>query len=212
MEFKDRVEAGKKLAQALKEYKGRDDVVLFALPRGGAVLGAEVSKVLGIPFDLIVTRKIGSPSNEEYAIGALAETGEAFWNERERASHPQEVIDKIIKKETEEAKRRIDLYRKGRELSDLKGKTAIIIDDGMATGATMRAAIFAAQHQNAKKIVIAVPHGAKDSLDAIRKLGFDVVSLSEPDPYYAVGQYYDVFGQTEDKEVLELMKKYGPKA
>jgi putative phosphoribosyl transferase len=104
------------------------------------------------------------------------------------------------------------LYRDGRPLPDLSGKTAIIIDDGIATGATMRAAIFAAQHQHAGKVVVAVPHGAKDSLDTMREQGIGVVSLAEPEPYYAVGQYYEVFGQTEDKEVLDLMKKYGPNA
>lgn len=211
MKWKDRVHAGQDLARALETYQGRDDVMLFALPRGGAVLGAEVSKAFGIPFDLIVTRKIGAPSNEEYAIGALAETGERVWNEAARASFGESEIQAIVDKELEEAKRRIELYRNGRPLPDLTGKTAIIIDDGVATGSTMRAAILAAQHQHAKRVVVAVPHGARESLERIREQGTEVVSLAEPEPYYAVGQYYESFGQTEDDEVLELMKQYGPK-
>jgi putative phosphoribosyl transferase len=101
MMFTDRVDAGRKLAEALKTYKGRKDIALFALPRGGAILGAEVSKALGIPFDLIVTRKIGAPSNEEYAIGALAETGEVFWNEEERSRYNEKVLNNIVSKENQ---------------------------------------------------------------------------------------------------------------
>lgn len=218
MRFKDRADAGQKLAEGLQEYRGRDDVLLFALPRGGAVLGAEVSKVLGIPFDLIVTRKIGAPGNDEYALGALAETGEAVWNNpAERDSYAHAKIDKIVSDETKEARRRVTTYRRGRPLPDMTGKTAIIVDDGIATGATMKAAVLAAKHQHAARIIVAVPHGAKDTIAALRAdpsassgQGVEVIALLEPDWYGAVGSFYDEFGQVEDEEVLQLMKKYGP--
>ncbi|HWQ99935.1 MAG TPA: phosphoribosyltransferase family protein [Candidatus Methylomirabilis sp.] len=213
MRFHDRGDAGQQLAVRLsEEFKGRDDVSLFALPRGGAVLGAEVAKTLGMPFDLIVTRKIGAPDNEEYALGALAETGEVTWNNPvERDAYPKKKLDAIITDETDEAKRRIAVYRGGRVLPDLEGKTAIIVDDGIATGATMKAAVLAAKHQHAKRIVVAVPHGAKDTIASLRQDGNEVVALAEPDWYGAVGSFYDEFEQVEDEEVLGLMKEYGMK-
>lgn len=210
MKFKDRVDAGKQLAKQLRtSLTDTSNVMLFALPRGGAVLGAEVAKELKLPFDLIVTRKIGHPANEEFAIGALAETGEAVWDEEEKASLNQKVLDGLVKKELKEAKRRIDTYREGRRLPDLHGKTAVIIDDGVATGATMRAAMLAAKHQGAERVIVAVPHGAKDSFDLLRSEGATVIALEEPVMYGAVGAFYDVFGQTTDEEVISLMKQYG---
>src|SRR3989338_2408685 len=211
MRFRDRVDAGQQLAARLaSEFKGRDDVLLFALPRGGAVRGAEVSKALGRPFDLIVTRKIGAPGNDEYALGALAETGETVWNNpAERDSYAKAKIDKIVSDETKEAQRRIEKYRNSRPLPDMTGKTAVIVDDGIATGATMKAAVLAAKHQHAKQIIIAVPHGAKDTIAAMRADGIEVTALVEPDWYGSVGGFYEAFGQVEDEEVLQLMKKYG---
>ena len=211
MVFADRAEAGKKLAEKLKIFAGRPDVMLFALPRGGAVVGEKVAKALNLPLDLIVTRKIGAPSNPEYAIGALAETGELVWNEAERAAADPRAIRKIISDETEEAARRVKIYRHGRSLPDMEGKTVLIIDDGLATGLTMRAAIAAARHQHANKIIVVVPHGARDSLDAIRKEVDEVVVLYEPEWYGAVGEFYETFPQVEDEEVLTIMKAYGPK-
>lgn len=214
MRFKNRVDAGQQLAARLApEFKGRDDVRLFALPRGGAVLGAEAAKALGMPFDLIVTRKIGAPGNDEYALGALAETGEMVWNNSsERDSYAKEKLDKIIADEKKEAERRIKKYRDGRPLPDLTGKTAIIVDDGIATGATMNAAVLAAKHQQAKRIIVAVPHGAKDTIASMRAQGLGVVALIEPDWYGSVGGFYDEFGQVEDEEVLQLMNNYGPES
>jgi predicted phosphoribosyltransferase len=211
MRFEDRRDAGRKLAERLAAYKGRDDVRLFALPRGGAVIGAEISEALGLPLDLIVTRKIGAPENEEYAVGAMAETGEIVWNEAERAAHDPDALERVVAKERAEAKRRAETYRGGRPLPDLRGKTALIVDDGLATGYTMRAAVAAAKHQHADKIVVAVPHGAHDSIKALRKEVDEVVALTEPRLYFAVGGQYDVFDQTEDEEVLSIMKRYGPK-
>lgn len=205
MVFEDRSDAGKKLAAAMRKFKGKRDVLLFALPRGGVVLGAEIARSLGLPFDVIVTRKIGSPSNPEYAIGALAETGEIIWNEVERAATDKKELDKIVKDEKAEAKRRVEKYRRGKVLPDMAGKTVIIIDDGVATGLTIRAAVAAAKAKSAKRIVIAVPHGAHESLEALRREVDEVVVLHEPVWYGAVGQFYRSFPQTEDEEVLGLL-------
>lgn len=210
MQFRDRVHAGEELAKYLKdELKGQMDLLLFGLPRGGIPVAAEVAKVLNLPIDIIVTRKIGAPFNPEYALGALAETGEAVWNEPDQAEDPE--VKNVIAEEIEEAKRRIKLYRKGRGLPDMTGKTAVIIDDGVATGATIRAAVLAARHQHAERVIVAVPHGAKESLDVLRKEADEVIVLYEPKWYGAVGEYYETFGQTSDEEVLALMEVYGPK-
>ncbi len=211
MVFEDRRDAGKKLAAALEKHRGDADVLLFALPRGGTVLGAEAAEALGLPFDVLVTRKIGAPSNPEYAIGALAETGEAVWNEAEREATDKKALDKVVRHETGEAERRVKKYRQGRELPDMEGKTVIIVDDGVATGLTVRAAVASAKGKHAAKIIIAVPHGAKDSLDGLRREVDEVVALEEPESYGAVGEYYKDFPQVEDGEVIELLKKYGPK-
>ena len=206
MVYKNRQEAGMKLGERLKEFADKKDVLLFALPRGGVVLGAEVAKALKLPHDVIVTRKIGAPFNPEYAIGALAETGESVWNEAERKSSDPKKIEEIVKKETAEAKRRVQLYRQGKSLPSFADKTAVIIDDGIATGLTMQAAVKAAQHQKAKKVIVAVPHGAKDSIATLRKMGVEVIALDEPLLYGAVGQFYEEFPQVEDEEVMNLLK------
>jgi len=211
MVFKDRQDAGIKLAAAMKKLKGKKDVLLFALPRGGVVLGAEVAKALGLPFDVLVTRKLGAPFNPEFAIGSLAETGEVIWNEAERAASDKKVLDDIVREEAAEAERRVKKYRQGRALPDMAGQTVVIIDDGVATGLTVRAAVAAAKAKQAERVVIAVPHGARDSLEALRQEADEVIALEEPEDYGAVGAFYREFPQTEDEEVLELLKTYGPK-
>jgi predicted phosphoribosyltransferase len=211
MRFKDRTDAGRQLAEELKKYKRRKDVRLFALPRGGVVTAAEISKELGMPFDVIVTRKVGSPSNPEYALGALAETGETIWNdETECAEYPKQKIDDIVRSEMKEAARRVKLFRGGRPLPDLTDQTVIIIDDGIATGASMRACVVAAEHQGAKKVIVAVPHGAKETIDLMRMDGIEVIALKEPFIYSAVGSFYETFHQTQDDEVRRLLDQYGP--
>ncbi|MEK7655873.1 MAG: phosphoribosyltransferase family protein [Patescibacteria group bacterium] len=207
MKFHDRTEAGKKLAEKLREFAGMPDVLLYALPRGGVEVGAEVARALGCRMDVIVTRKIGAPSNEEYAIGALAETGETVWNEAEREASDPKKIEEIVKKEKEESRRRIDAYRKGVELQSFEGKTVVIVDDGIATGLTMKAAILAARHQNATRIVVAVPHGAKESISDLRKDGVEVIALHEPIWYGAVGEFYEAFPQLTDADVERFLKE-----
>jgi len=211
MTFKDRADAGTQLAERLNEFAGRDDVLLYALPRGGVVVAAEVAKALKLPFDVIVTRKIASPDNEEYAIGALAETGETVWNEAERTGHDAKRVGEIVEKEKKEAVRRVKRYRQERPLPSFEGKTVVIIDDGVATGLTMQAAIEAAKHQHAARIVVAVPHGAKESLAELRRIGAVIIALDEPEWYGAVGEFYESFPQTSDDEVLALLKEFGPK-
>jgi putative phosphoribosyl transferase len=211
MTYKDRSDAGVKLAERLKEFAGREDVLLYALPRGGAVVAAEVAKALRMPFDVIVTRKIGAPHNDEFAIGALSETGEAVWNEAERSSNDARKIGENVEKEKKEAARRVKRYRQGNPLPSFEGKTVVIVDDGVATGLTMQAAIAAARHQGAARVVVAVPHGAMESLAELRRDGAEVIALEEPEWYGAVGQFYESFPQTTDDEVLALLKEYGPK-
>ncbi len=207
--FKDRVEAGRALAEALKTYAGIPDVCLFALPRGGVVLGVEVAKALGLPLDVIVTRKIGAPFNEEYAIGALAETGDVVWNEAERAATDQKILGEVVTKERKEAERRVKKFRDGQPLRDLTAKTAIIIDDGIATGLTIRAAIAAVKHQHAAKIVLAVPHGAAEAITELKSEADEVIVLEMPTPYTAVGAFYHDFPQVTDAEVVELLQHHG---
>jgi predicted phosphoribosyltransferase len=207
MKFHDRVDAGKKLAEKLREFAGQQDALLYALPRGGVEIGAEVAKALGRKLDVIVTRKIGAPSSEEYAIGALSETGEIVWNEAEKEANDPKQIETIIQKEKEEAARRIDAYRNGRPLPSFEGKTVIIIDDGIATGLTMKAAVLAARHQNARRIVVAIPHGAKKSIADLRKEGVEVIALSEPTWYGSVGEFYESFPQLTDSDVIRLLNE-----
>ncbi len=207
MKFLDRVEAGKKLSEKLLVFAKQPETLLFALPRGGVEVGAEVAKALGRRMDVIVTRKIGAPSNEEYAIGALAETGETVWNEAEKDANDPKKIETIVQKEKVEAARRIDAYRKGLSLPSFEGKTVIIVDDGIATGLTMKAAVLAARHQNASRIIVAVPHGARESIAELRKEGVEVIALSEPRWYGAVGEFYESFPQLTDSDVIRLLKE-----
>lgn len=209
MRFADRSDAGKQLAKRLSAFSDKSDVLLYALPRGGVVVAAEIANTLHLPFDVLVTRKISAPQNEEYAIGAIAETGETVWDEAERSTTDPTVLRQIIKREQQEAKRRIKTYRQGRPLPSFEGKTVILIDDGVATGLTMRAAVAVAKHQHAKKILIAVPHGAKESISLLRQEVDDIVVLDTPILYASVGQYYDTFPQTSDAEVHDLLTRYG---
>lgn len=207
--FVDRRDAGQRLASKLAAYAHVPGVSLFALPRGGVVVGAEIAKALKLPLDVIVTRKIGAPFDEEYAIGALAETGETVWNDAEHAAADPAEVERSVANEKVEASRRIQAYRNGRPLPDLTGTTVILIDDGIATGLTIRAAIAAARHQHAAKIILAVPHGAKETIEGLRREVDEVIVLEEPALYASVGQFYQEFPQTSDDEVVALLQTYG---
>jgi len=209
MIFKDRPEAGRKLAAKLTDYKGKKDTLILALPRGGVVTGFEIAKALNLPLDIVVPRKIGAPGNEEYAIGAITESGEGIFDQQAIASLnvSQEYLKKIVAQEQTEAQRRLKSYRQERPDLDLKNKTVIIVDDGLATGLTMRAAIKSIKQKKAAKIIVAIPVAAQDSLAVIKKEADDVIYLDAPLYFGAVGAFYENFGQTTDEEVIELMKK-----
>jgi len=206
MLFQDRQDAGKRLAQKLEEFKGTDAVVL-ALPRGGVVVGYEIAKELRIPLDVIITRKIGAPGNPEYAIGAIAETGEAQLNEPEIHAYgiPQSHVAAEIARQREEINRRIALYRDGRPLPDLKGRTVIVVDDGIATGFTMKTAIRAIWARQPQAVVLAVPVAPRESIVDLSDEVTRVVCLATPEPFFAVGAWYRDFTQVTDEEVRRYL-------
>lgn len=207
MIFKDRSDAGRQLAEKLKDYKGKKKTVVIALPRGGVVLGYEIAKVLNLPLDIVVPRKIGHPHNPEYAIGAITESGEGIFNKQEKKQVDPQWLKSAIAKEKKEARRRLKMYRSGKNPVDLYGKQVLIIDDGIATGLTMRAAVKSVKIKNPDKIIVAVPVAARDSLEKIKKEVDEVICLDAPEFFGAVGAFYEVFGQTQDEEVVALMKK-----
>ncbi len=208
MRFRDRNDAGKQLAQALAEKYQDADGVIYPLPRGGLPLGMEVARALNMPMDLIIPRKIGHPFNPEYAICAVSESGETVCNERELARVEKPWFEQRVKEEREESRRRRQRYLAGREPVPIEGKTAILVDDGIATGLTMRAAIKDARARKAGHIVVAIPVVPQDTAELLATEVDDVVALSV-DAYYlgAVGAYYDNFGQLSDEEVVEMMQQ-----
>ena len=180
--FKDRKEAGEKLALKLKNYKGRDAVV-YALPRGGVVVADEIAKALNCPLDILVSRKIGHPFSPEYAIGAIAPDGHSIFNENEKREIEIKDLEKIVNKEITEAKRRDIVYLCGRKHIGAQNKIAVIVDDGIATGLTMKLAVKEIQHQNPKKIIVVIPVLPIDVALSLRKEVDEVVSILEDENY-----------------------------
>lgn len=209
--FADRSDAGQKLAETLIAYEKQADTLVIGLPRGGVVVAYEVAKRLAIPLDIICPRKVGAPFNHELAIGAVTETGQGMMNADliNRLHIPQAYIDQESAKEAEVAKKRLSLYRAGHPPRVLKNKTILLVDDGLATGATMKAAIQTAKAEGAKKLVVAVPVAPQDTMEEIQKLVDEVMVLYAPNSFGAVGQFYEQFAGTEDEEVIDLMKKLG---
>lgn len=205
MFFKDRKEAGQKLVRILEDFKGQDAIVL-ALPRGGVVVGAEVAMALNLPLDIVVTRKIGAPGNEEYAIGAIDVDGDGVWSEMEMENINKEWLRAQKEKEKQEAQKRLSLYRQGRSLLDLKDKIIILVDDGIATGLTMKSAIKYVKKFNPQKIIVASPVAVKEVIDELKKEVDEVRILNMPEFFWAVGQFYENFPQVEDEEVIEIIK------
>lgn len=206
--FKNRTEAGKKLAETLSDFKNADAIVL-ALPRGGVVVAKEVASALNLPLDIIVTRKIGAPGNDEYAIGAIDITGSGVWNEAERAYVDPKWLKHKIESEGKEALRRFEAYRKGMGSLNLKNKTVIIVDDGIATGLTMQSAVAYAKNEGAIKVVVAVPVASLESVRAIKKDAL-VRVLETPIFFSAVGEWYEDFPQVGDEEVVEALARKRP--
>ncbi len=205
MVFQDRTHAGKLLAECLKKYKGQD-VVVFALPRGGVVLGVEVAKVLLAPLSLVVPRKIGRPDNPEFAIGAVTETEEVVGG-LELGMVDQDWLKEEVARQRLEARRRREVYLQGQDYINPNNKTCIIVDDELATGLTMRAAVGELKSAGAKEIVIAVPVGPADTVQELEKLDVRVVCLHIPKVFMGgVGYYYEDFSQVSDQQVVSLMQ------
>lgn len=209
MNFLDRQDAGRKLAAALKEYISASDAVVIALPRGGVVVGYEIASSLSLPLDIVCPRKIAAPFNPEFAIGAITETGEGVLSENLilELNISKDYIDREIEKEKKEAKRRLDRYREGKPQRNLEGKKVILVDDGLATGSTMLAAVKTLKAERVKKIILAIPVAPADTLLKFEKQVDQIICLSIPSSFYAIGQFYDFFDQISDEEVIQLLKK-----
>jgi putative phosphoribosyl transferase len=206
--FKDRRDAGRKLARWLTEFAGRDDVVVLALPRGGVPVGYEAAKALEAPLDIFIVRKLGVPGQEELAFGAIASGGTGVYNESilRLTGMPEAVIDKVIEEEQKELMRRENVYREGYPALEIDEKTAIVIDDGLATGASMAAAVTALQKMKTNKIVVAVPVSSVQALQELSdQTGVRCIAAYTPEPFYGVGMWYRDFSQTSDEEVQELL-------
>jgi putative phosphoribosyl transferase len=211
MVYSDRAEAGRVLAKALAAYAGQPGLLVLALPRGGVPVAFEVARALQAPLDVLVVRKLGAPGHEEYAMGAIASGGEPLLNDdvvRELGITPAEVAA-AVQRERAELQRRDQLYRGGRPLPDVHGRSVIVVDDGLATGATMAAAVKALRQLRPAQIVVAVPTGAADTCEQLRGLADEVVCASTPQPFRAVGQWYRDFSQTSDDEVHALLARAG---
>ncbi len=206
--FKDRTEAGKTLAEALSEYKDKNTIVL-AIPRGGVVVAYEVAKALNAPLDLIIPRKIGAPSQPELAIGAVTEDGTTILNQDiiQYLRVPDDYIKTEVKRQVEEIKRRIQRYLGDKPRLSIEGKVVILIDDGVATGATTRAAIASIRKRKPASIVLAIPVGPPDTVKELREDADKVICLMTPEPFFAIGQFYENFEQTSDEEVIQILNK-----
>jgi putative phosphoribosyl transferase len=209
MIFADRREAGRVLASKLTEYSGRPDVLVLALPRGGVPVAYEVAKALHAPLDVFLVRKLGLPGREELAMGAIASGGVLVLNEDlvRNLRIPKPVIEAVIAAEQEELGRRERIYRGDRPPPDVRGRTVILVDDGLATGSTMRAAVSALRQQGPARIVVAVPIGAPETCSEFEREADDVVCAVTPQPFYAVGLWYGDFSQTTDEEVHDLLER-----
>lgn len=207
-QFQNRAEAGRQLAAKLTEFKNRRDVVVLALPRGGVPVGFEVAKALNAPLDVFIVRKLGVPGQEELAFGAIASGGTTVFNEElVRALRlPPALLERVVEKEQKELERREKLYRHGKAAPDLGGKIVIIVDDGLATGATMRAAVTAIRTLKPLRIVVAVPVASSDTCrDFETKTDALCVCVMTPEPFYGVGMWYRDFEQTTDEEVSRFV-------
>ena len=205
--FADRAEAGKRLAQALEHLSG-EQVVVLGVPRGGVEVAAEVAGQHGWDLDIVIPRKIGAPLNPELGLGAIA-PGVRVLDERMLRSLgvPDEYLEKEIRAQEDEIRRRSEAYRRGRAPADLSGKTAVVVDDGIATGGTAIAAVRWARAQGAARVILAVPVAPREAVKRLSDEADEVVCLDTPEPFYAVGQWYGDFPQTQDAEVIRLLDR-----
>lgn len=209
MLFRDRTHAGALLARRLAAYRDRDDVIVLGLPRGGIPVAYEVARDLEAPLDVFLVRKLGVPGHEEVAMGAIATGGVRVLNEGVvRALRiPDREIERVAAAEARELERREAAYRPGSGPPDVRGRIVILIDDGLATGSTIRAAVAALRPLGAAKIVVAVPVAAPETCAEFRHEVDEIVCAETPDPFYAVGRFYDDFSQTTDEEVRDLLRR-----
>jgi putative phosphoribosyl transferase len=207
--FKDRRDAGRQLAERMVEYADRDDTVVLGLPRGGVPVAYEVAQAIHAPLDIFIVRKLGVPGHEELAMGAIASGGVRVLNDDvvRGLRIPEDVIDAVAERQWQELRRREQTYRGDRDRIPLAGKTAILIDDGLATGSSMRAAVEGLRKQDPKEIVVAVPTAAIETCAMFRDLVEDVICAHTPRPFYGVGAWYEDFAQTTDEEVRDLLAR-----
>lgn len=207
--FRDRRDAGKKLAQKLSAYANRSDVVVLALPRGGVPVAYEVALVLNAPLDIFTVRKLGLPGHEELAMGAIATGGARVINQDivRTFNIPQAVVEAVAKRELTELERRERVFRGDRVMREIHDKTVILIDDGLATGASMQAAIMGLRAKAPARIVAAVPTAAPETCEAFKQKVDEMVCATTPEPFYGVSRWYEDFSQTTDKEVQTLLEE-----
>lgn len=207
--YANRTDAGRRLATYLSKYAGRRDVIVLALPRGGVPVGHEVAQALNAPLDVFVVRKLGLPWQEELAVGAIASGGAVVLNDDvvRISGITRDQLDRVTRAEEAELHRREQQYRGDRAFPDLRGKTVILVDDGLATGATMRAAVEALRREGPSSVVVAVPVAASETCQRLQSIADDVICAMTPDPFEAVGLWYDDFSQTTDAEVQDLLSR-----
>lgn len=207
--FRDRSDAGRALAAALRHYANHTDVLVLALPRGGVPVAYEVARELGAPLDIFLVRKLGVPGHEEYAMGAIAEGGSIVLSRDviQQLGIPPRAVESVIQQERAELERRARLYRNGRPPPEVRDRVVILVDDGLATGSTMRAAVQALRSLRPARVLVAVPVAPAETCEALRDLADEVVCLRTPEPFYAVGLWYADFAQTLDNEVRELLEQ-----
>jgi putative phosphoribosyl transferase len=205
--FRNRTEAGQVLAKALRGFANRSDLLVLGLPRGGVPVAFEVAQALHAPLDVFIVRKLGVPGHEEYAMGALASGGVRVLDEHvvRKLQIPEQAVESVARAEQRELERREELYRGGMAPVDVHDRTVLLVDDGLATGSTMRAAVRALRRQKPQRIVVAVPTAAADTCEALRDEADEVICATTPEPFRAVGLWYQDFSQTSDDEVCELL-------
>jgi predicted phosphoribosyltransferase len=198
-----------KLAEKLGQYRDRGDVIVLALPRGGVVTGFEIARLLNVPLDVLIVRKIGFPGQEELAAGAVSETGSVVFNRDIMAMGglSEEFLQREVERQKQEIDRRVALYRSGRGLAGLEGRTVILIDDGVATGATVKAAVAALKQEKLAKLVLALPVAPPETVNVLRAMVDELVCLETPQYFMAVGAHFQDFTQVTDQEVVELLHR-----
>ena len=207
--FRDRLDAGRQLAERLAHYAGRSDTIVLALPRGGVPVAYEIARAIGAPLDVFLVRKLGLPGHEEFAIGAIASGGVRVLNEETLRDYgvSREQVDIVVASEERELERRERQYRDDRPFPSVEGRVVILVDDGLATGSTMRAAVAALRQEHPARIIVAVPVAPPETCSELRQIVDEMSCLMTPDPFYAVGLWYEDFSQTTDEEVRACLER-----